>query len=976
MKPIQCGWVGKASIAGRWVAVTLALVAAGAAVAAVSPPRPVHTVDEPVAYAAASAGLVYAGGVSDDGRRVVLGATADYLAGDDHNRAADVILFDRTEGTLNLVSVNRQGSNGGNGTSLSPALSADGSRIAFQSRANDLVAGDDNARYDVFIRDLETSTTRLVSASTNGVPGNGPSGSPQLSADGRYLMFESLAQTLVASAGIGRQWYRRDLTTETTVGVARGIAGAGAMTDARLSAEGRWVAANVTVNVGSRQLPQVHRIDAETGLSDLLSLVPSPVPSAYRYDVGPPVLTPDGACVAFLQTDGLTGSTLSTNSVVWCSAVAGTTRIVDQTTNAWPSGGLDFRRAEVVLTPDGGCVVYSLPEPAPSEGTVAVSLRLWTAATTTSRLVTVSTNGVSPSAGQAVALHVSGDARFVVFSSDASDLAPEATNAVRRVYLWDAESGQCRVVSEPAGPESECRVGVSANGAWLAVAETEFDGGVTVVWVDLLTGQAQRIPAPAAAKRSATPRAWVGLRPAAASADGRYLALLSSGEDPAAGYVQVVVRDTLSGESWLASARPDGQPADRNCSAVSMDASGRWVAFVTAAVLDAADSDATADVFLCDRETATTRALSVSLRDGGRAREPVLLSPDGRFVHFGWVVTTETAAYVCEAATGRMEKLRTANAIIEPCFSADGRFFAASFTAATPRSEVYDLSAWFAENPMRTVYYGLNNRGYCVLSGDGQRLGVLSTGATGVTRTVQVVDLPAGLVRMSYPITNSATAGIAVDGTGERLAWSVLDTTPRQIWTARIEEVRPTLVSVAPDQSTPGDGGSRYPVLTPDGRRIAFVSDATNLVEDDTNGVRDVFVRDLETGRTVRASRGATGDSGSGWSVAPIFSGNGRVLFFTTHAANLLPYDYNDAGDVVCVDLSDDLLLTLERAPGAATARLRWNGAPGSQCRVEAAADLPNGPWQTLAEGVEAGTGFEIDLGASERRFYRVTPLR
>jgi hypothetical protein len=99
-----------------------------------------------------------------------------------------------------------------------------------------------------------------------------------------------------------------------------------------------------------------------------------------------------------------------------------------------------------------------------------------------------------------------------------------------------------------------------------------------------------------------------------------------------------------------------------------------------------------------------------------------------------------------------------------------------------------------------------------------------------------------------------------------------------------------------------GDGASGRPSLSQGGRFVAFESAATNLVPGDTNGVRDVFVRDHVTGATERVSVATGGAQGTGASGAPAISDDGRFVAFETDAANLVPGDGDDDTDVVVRD--------------------------------------------------------------------------
>src|SRR5688572_11184169 len=79
----------------------------------------------------------------------------------------------------------------GNGRSTRPAISSDGQRIAFQSLASDLVAGDTNGVSDVFVRDMPGGAIARCSVSSAGLQGDQPSIAPAISGDGRLVAFQS-----------------------------------------------------------------------------------------------------------------------------------------------------------------------------------------------------------------------------------------------------------------------------------------------------------------------------------------------------------------------------------------------------------------------------------------------------------------------------------------------------------------------------------------------------------------------------------------------------------------------------------------------------------------------------------------------------------------------------------------------------------------------------------------------------------------
>jgi Tol biopolymer transport system component len=110
-------------------------------------------------------------------------------------------------------------------------------------------------------------------------------------------------------------------------------------------------------------------------------------------------------------------------------------------------------------------------------------------------------------------------------------------------------------------------------------------------------------------------------------------------------------------------------------------------------------------------------------------------------------------------------------------------------------------------------------------------------------------------------------------------------------------------VSQAPDGS-PANGPSSTPDISEDGRFAVFTSEASNLVTGDTNGVADVFVRDLPTGLTRRVSVSTTGVQATATSSAPAISPDGGFVSFASGASNLVPNDTNGVSDIFVRDIS------------------------------------------------------------------------
>jgi Tol biopolymer transport system component len=130
--------------------------------------------------------------ISANGRYVAFGSDATNLVGNDDNDAGDIFVHDRTKKKTKRVSV-RSGGGEGSGGGYNPSISADGRYVAFAYDGQDLVKNDTNPTTDVFVHDRQTRKTRLVSRKSNGAQREGWSEQPSISADGRYVAFESEA---------------------------------------------------------------------------------------------------------------------------------------------------------------------------------------------------------------------------------------------------------------------------------------------------------------------------------------------------------------------------------------------------------------------------------------------------------------------------------------------------------------------------------------------------------------------------------------------------------------------------------------------------------------------------------------------------------------------------------------------------------------------------------------------------------------
>ncbi len=156
-----------------------------------------------------------AGDLSADGRLVAIATDSSALVAGDNNAQPDVFVYDRVTDQAELISVSMSGGVANNFSQL-PSMSADGRFVVFGSRATDLVEGDTSDRLDIFVRDRQLQVTERVSVSSDGVEGNLDSYGASISADGRFVAFDSDATSLVSGTSPSRNVFLRDRATGTT----------------------------------------------------------------------------------------------------------------------------------------------------------------------------------------------------------------------------------------------------------------------------------------------------------------------------------------------------------------------------------------------------------------------------------------------------------------------------------------------------------------------------------------------------------------------------------------------------------------------------------------------------------------------------------------------------------------------------------------------------------------------------------------
>ena len=240
--------------------------------------------------------------ISSDGRFIAFYSNASNLVEGDTNSLFDVFVYDRETGITERVSVARDGTQG-NDSSLRPSISANGRYVAFYSKASNLVAGDTNAVEDVFVYDRGIETIERVSVARDGTQGNFESLRPSISANGRYVAFYSRASNLVE--GDTNEIYdifvydRGKRTTEMVSIATNGTQGDYGSLSPSISANGRYVAfyskASNLVGGDNNRMDDVFVHDRKKQTTEMVNTISSGMRSNSYY----PSISADGRYVAF-----------------------------------------------------------------------------------------------------------------------------------------------------------------------------------------------------------------------------------------------------------------------------------------------------------------------------------------------------------------------------------------------------------------------------------------------------------------------------------------------------------------------------------------------------------------------------------------------------------------------------------------------------------------------------------------------------
>jgi len=397
---------------------------------------------------------------SADGRYAAFTSQATNLVAGDTNETRDVFVRDRVSGITEIVSVSSS-EELGDGESFDPSISADGRYVAFTSHATNLVPGPTNGTYDVYVRDRQTGTTARVSVDSAGAEGNFASTKASLSADGRYVAFQSLATNLVSGDTNGAtDAFVHDRQTAATERVSLTSAGGEADAESLLpsiSSDGRYVAfesaATDLVAGDTNGMRDVFVRDRQVAATEWVSV--SSTEAQADGDSTLPTISSDGRYVVFesLATDLVSGDTNTAEDVFLRDRQSGTTERVSLGSAGAQANGDSFRAS---VSAGGRWVAFTSAATNlvadDTNGGDDIFVRDLPAGTT--ERVSVQSDG-SQAAAFSEDAWITPDGRYVVFTSLASNLVPDDANGAFDVFLRDRVGGPDGDLDDDGVPDGE-----------------------------------------------------------------------------------------------------------------------------------------------------------------------------------------------------------------------------------------------------------------------------------------------------------------------------------------------------------------------------------------------------------------------------------------------------------------------------------------------------------------------------------------
>ena len=365
--------------------------------------------------------------VSGNGRYIAF-SSGSQLVPEDKDTVGDVYVKDLLTDQLERIDVTKDGKPATSGA-LAGAITPDGRYVVFASKASNLVTGATGAKSQVFVRDRKTKTTELVSVSSTEVVGNGNSPVDfdvrlDISDDGRYVAFGSLASNLGPDADTVADIFVRDRQAGTTSLVSVSTGGASttaASLHPTMSANGRYIAfdsydTNLVAGDTNAAIDVFVR-DRQTTTTTRVSLYDNDTQAPKGGSM--PSMDDSGTKIAFTASDKLNAiDPNSTSDVFVRDTVAGATTVGSVAANGWAAG----ESSDAAISGDGSTVAFA-SRLAVSDGITNDTMHLYLRRAGTTTRETIRTDGLIV-AGDSYGPSLSSNGQVLAFHSDAVSLVP------------------------------------------------------------------------------------------------------------------------------------------------------------------------------------------------------------------------------------------------------------------------------------------------------------------------------------------------------------------------------------------------------------------------------------------------------------------------------------------------------------------------------------------------------------------------
>jgi Tol biopolymer transport system component len=669
---------------------------------------------------------------------------------------------------------------------------------------------------------------------------------------------------------------------------------------------------------------------------------------------GSPGVSGDGRYVVFRSSathlvPGQKDANLTTDLFVR-DQVSGVTTLVSRAASS-PVTAANAGGFEAVISADGRYVAWvseatDVTGPAPAEEDIGSKVFLFDRVTGTNTLVAFSEYFRDNNVVGIEGLAISADGQFVVFSSDAPDYFPEQAdgNSDLDVFLYDRVARKIKLISHSSGAPNAAAGGwvtaISADGRYVAVQSLSGDLVPGVVPGDSASSFLYDRPSDSFERIAPAAFIW------ALSADGRFAAFWSSAPNVIPGQTEGegndgadlflydrTTRSTVLVNHSLGSATRTSNRRIRAFGPFGMSADGRYLTFASDATDLAPGTSDGHSVFLFDRATAEVTLVSrVTETIFSNVTQAPKISGDGRFIVF-WSVFPSSGIFLYDRSSGATALITEDVSSRDSVISANGGFVVYSsgagnvvpkdfneaedlfvYTTATQSSAAVTLRAPEMPSltpPLASAAQAISADGrYVVFESRASDLiaGQLDRNQGGsdlflfdsVTKSTLLVSRAAG---SAVATGNGESESPSISADGRFVAYASLATdlvagvTEANNW----EDVflfdrvtgTTTLVSRSAAGNTTANVLSRNPVLSADGRYIAFESQSTDFLPgmEDHNSGRDVFLYERESGSIRIVSRSVTSANatGDGISYGPVLSPDGRYIAFESWARNLVP---------------------------------------------------------------------------------------